>query len=1103
MRPLRWLVLALGLMVVAGAVTLYWLPQIARRVAIAQIEATTHRPASIDAVDLSLLFGRITVRGLRLAERDGTTPFADFERLDLRLHLPALLRGHLWIRELVLNGSTVRVVRLPGGDFNFSDLIRASGTTERRLDVTVDRFVLERGTVTLEDRALPEARTWASEQITIEAHNLSTRRGDGTAVGRSVTAGAPVSVEIKDLRLYPIHLRAVVKVEGADLTPLRVYIPPDAPVSIVRGRASTSVAVVLDARAGVQADVTGRFEDVALARPEGGEALALVPWLTVDVRGLGVREGDFELGRLAVEGTMRVRDPSAPPSGRYPLSRLRASLSDLTWPARTAGRLDAAGTIPGGGTLSIVGTVAPPPAATQLTVRLTDMSLAPWAQFLPVMVRVSGRAEANLRIHEPLTAGIPARVQGSIAVNRLGVADARQELLGASRIEARGLELHWPTRLVVTRLQMDGPRGFIERDRAGNFPIAALAAPASGVTPTVAGGGGKASTLAVEVGEVGVRAGRVTWLDPTRSPAARLVVSAIEATVSNAGWPLRGPLGVRASLRPPGGGLVRLSGRVGVDPFTADLRVAAKDVKLAPYQPYVPTAALVSGAADLDVALVVPPLAERRASVRGSAGLARLDVRDGERTVARVERATATGLEVDWPGRVAVDRLALARPWLLLERDSAGSLALRDLLAPRSGASGAPAATNGTAVGEPLAVTVGRLTVDEGGVRVVDRSVSPPFAVDVQPARLRMEGISTQVGKLARLDLTAQVGPAAELAVRGTLAAFGGPLRVDVNGELREFAVPRTNPYLLQQVGWKTTEGRLTTKLQCRIDGDALSAKTDVRVSRLHLVPAGSHDEAQKRIGLPLGMLTTLLKDRRGDITVSFPVGGRLNDPRFDFREAMWTAIRKVAVNAIALPVSWIGRVHFSPDSKIAGVQVDPIPFEPGTPTLTPQGEARAARLVAFLDQLPEVRMALTPVISARDLEELRRRALEAAIERAAREGRLSREEAVARHHAEQRAGQPVPERPEAALVALLERAPLPSSHVRELAAARLDVVRDAAKRAGIDAARLPASKLGQREDDGGQVELEILEPEEPRPSKLRETLRNLGVPLKPPESKE
>jgi hypothetical protein len=471
----RWLALLLGLVLIGGAVTVYELPRIVRRVAVARIHAVTGRPVSIEAVALNLLTGRFTVRGFRLAERGQPAPFADFGRLEARLHLPSLLLGHLWIRDLIVTDSTVRIVRLPAGDFNFSDLIQASGTTARPLDVTVDHFALSGGTVTLEDRALAEPRTWTSEQITIEARNVSTRRDDGSAVGRSLTVGAPVSLEIKNLRLYPIHLQATVTMEGADLTPLQVYVPPSAPILFARGRASTTLTVTLDSREGLRADATGRFEDLALLRPEGGEAFAVVPKLTAEIAGFGFRDGDLQLARLAVNGTMSVRDASMKQGGRYPVSTVRASVSDLTWPARTPGRIDLLTSVPGGGTLAVSGTLQPPPAASQLRLRLSNLDLAPWAQFVPVAARMTGIAEADLNLNEPLAAGVPARVQGSLAVNRLSVADARQELLGARRVEARDLELHWPTRLVVKRVLLTGPRGMIERDRAGNFPLSALA----------------------------------------------------------------------------------------------------------------------------------------------------------------------------------------------------------------------------------------------------------------------------------------------------------------------------------------------------------------------------------------------------------------------------------------------------------------------------------------------------------------------------------------------------------------------------------------------------------------------------------------------------
>ena len=153
-------------------------------------------------------------------------------------------------------------------------------------------------------------------------------------------------------------------------------------------------------------------------------------------------------------------------------------------------------------------------------------------------------------------------------------------------------------------------------------------------------------------------------------------------------------------MRPPGGGLVQAAGRVGLDPVTADLRVRTNNAELAPYQPYVPIAAHLGGAADMDVAVVMAPPAERHATVRGSAALSRVDVRDGERTVARIEHAAATGLELDWPQRMTIKQLALVRPWLLVERDPQGGLPLRTLFAPSASVPGTTPSADATTGGE-------------------------------------------------------------------------------------------------------------------------------------------------------------------------------------------------------------------------------------------------------------------------------------------------------------------------------------------------------------------------------------------------------------------
>lgn len=342
--------------------------------------------------------------------------------------------------------------------------------------------------------------------------------------------------------------------------------------------------------------------------------------------------------------------------------------------------------------------------------------------------------------------------------------------------------------------------------------------------------------------------------------------------------------------------------------------------------------------------------------------------------------------------------------------------------------------------------------------------------------------------------MNGRLGPGSDLVLRGTIGALGGPLRVEVNGEVRDFAIPRANPYLLGQVGWKSTEGRITSKIQCKIDGQALSAKTDIRLSQLQVVRAAASDGAQARIGLPLGVITALMKNRRGDINVSLPVGGRLDDPRFELSEAIWGAVRAVAVNAITLPVSWIGRVRFTPDSRIERIEVDPVPFEPGTETLTEEGRAKVTRLAAFLDQLPEVRMSLTPVVSSGDVEALRRRPVEAAIDQLVRQHGLSRDAAAARLFAQRFPSDSVPSAPGTVIASLVEAQTVAPTEITDFAARRLDAVKGTLKRAGIDGGRLPEGKPVQREGRDGQVEANVLESETPQPSKVRDVLKRLGV---------
>jgi hypothetical protein len=81
---------ACGVVLVAGL--LWALPEIVRRVALDQIPKRTGRAAAIEDIDINLFTGHVAIKGFRLAERERPEAFVEFERLDVRVALPALLR---------------------------------------------------------------------------------------------------------------------------------------------------------------------------------------------------------------------------------------------------------------------------------------------------------------------------------------------------------------------------------------------------------------------------------------------------------------------------------------------------------------------------------------------------------------------------------------------------------------------------------------------------------------------------------------------------------------------------------------------------------------------------------------------------------------------------------------------------------------------------------------------------------------------------------------------------------------------------------------------------------------------------------------------------
>ena len=801
---------------------------------------------------------------------------------------------------------------------------------------------------------------------------------------------------------------------------------------------------------------------------------------------LAVHEVLFE------DGAASIVDAAVSPTARVEVAGVRLSARDFTWPARAPIPVRLETPTPGAGSVTARGSLDLTGQSLDLEIHPAGVDLAPMQPYLPVRGQAAGKASGDLKLHatlEPLT--ITARGTASVADMALG--DGGRPLVTAMKLQADGIEWTWPASLVVDRVTLEKPWAQVERAADGSFPLRALLDPpprpipaspaAAPAEPRASVTGAAAPQLDLRVRRTAVRAGAFLILDSTVRPTARDEIKDAALFVRNFTWPAREPADVRLRATTQTGGTVDARGQVRLDTQAVDLQLTLKQMDLATAQAFLPSRVSLAGKVDTDVH-VKGTLAPVAVAATGQLAVDDIIVGDGQRMLAYVKRIDVGGLDADWPRAVAIQKLAIDKPWALVERDADGSLPLLALLLPdgipRAAAGPAPA-VRGHAPAPPdgtgPAVTVKSLSVDEGFVRFVDRGTTPAFAEEASRIVVSGRDLGTARGTRGQLTLAGRLTGGAPFELKGTIGALGGPVNLDLEGKLTDFPLPRVNPYSNRLIGWIARRGAFGTTVRYRVVDDALTATNDIVLGQPDFAPSRSGDAVRDRVGVPLGMLISLLKNAKGEVRLSVPISGNVASRELNFDEAFWEAVRKTAVGVATLPLSWVGKIFYSEDARVETISIWPVYFEAGTTTFAKDFDRHAERLAGFLRDAPGVNLSMKSVLTVDDIAALKREAVRRRIEAAAREGPGGAPAAAARLFAEHNPGRPVPAGLDAIVAELVKDEPSPDAAARALTDQRMKTTLARLQAGGnVAAERLRVSEgVVPVESEGlGRIEFEI-----------------------------
>ena len=445
-----------------------------------------------------------------------------------------------------------------------------------------------------------------------------------------------------------------------------------------------------------------------------------------------------------------------------------------------------------------------------------------------------------------------------------------------------------------------------------------------------------------------------------------------------------------------------VAGTVGLAPLAAALDLDLSAVDLAMLQPYVTekvniaiTRGVVTSKGRL--AFELPDGGAMKGGFKGS-----LTIGD----FASVDKLNAAdflkwrslyfgGVDVRLaPLAVNVDEIALTNFYTRLILDEQGGLNIREITAERArdqkrakdaaraagkgsnaGSSAPPAPVAAKAVAAPAAptppppVTIRRITLQGGNIAYSDRFVKPNYDANLTGMGGVLSGLSSDPSALAELDLRGRVDNAAPVEVSGRLNPFRQDKALDIRASVTDFELSGVSTYAAKYVGYGIEKGKLSAKLNYKVEDRKLTASNQVFLDQLTF---GDQVDSPDALKLPVQLAVSLLKNSRGEIDLDLPISGTLDDPQFSVGGIIVKVIVNLIGKALTSPFALLGSLFGGNAEELAWLE-----FDPGFARIGEKGESKLKAIAKAMSDRPGIKLEISGRVDPdADRDGLRRAAM-------------------------------------------------------------------------------------------------------------------------------
>ena len=694
----------------------------------------------------------------------------------------------------------------------------------------------------------------------------------------------------------------------------------------------------------------------------------------------------LKLDRFDIRNGQVAFADAAAPDGRFStrITALNASLEGLDTASEQPARLTLNATTDAGETLSQEGTLNASPLAAQGRIQLDGVPVTQYAPYYANQL-----TDAAIR-GGVLGATIPYRfadgmlkidqAEASLTKFSLALDKAKQPAIEIASLALDKVDLDLAaSRLDIGEIKSAGGVLRLARLRDGSVDLAAIGPPSAAekrAAPT-------SKPFAVRIDAINLGEWQTVFADQSVTPAMHLDVGKIALTTGTIDLNTPGDTTIGLNAVVNRSGYLAVKGKTRLDTLDTSLRVDLKALDLRAFKAYIPEAQEIdirSARASLGGQLTLAALRTEAPQIRyrGDVDLSDLIARDtiNDTDFLRWKALSFDGLDVSTaPLSLGVGTVRLADFYSRLILDAQGRLNFRELTGTGTEAAGADTsgATNdeSTAVVAPPKASLPPIRVDKvelvnGNVQYSDRFVRPNYDANLTELKGTLDGLKSEADSVATLSLTAALDHGAPVEITGQLNPLRQDRYLDILATVRGFQLPTISTYAGKYIGYGIAKGQLSADLTYKINDRVLTAQNHVLLDQLTF---GDKVDSKDAVNLPVQLAVALLKNSKGEIDLSVPVSGTLDDPKFSVGGLVWRAFFNLIVKAVTSPFALLGSV-FGGGEELAYVD-----YPVGSARLSETSVKKLETLAKALTERPALKIEITgrvdPVKDAQGLREL------------------------------------------------------------------------------------------------------------------------------------